>query len=114
MNGALAVLIIALSGSGQSISGLAKRYLEGLFRAKPHLATFMGEHRFDGELPDFTPATLAARQKTLEQMQTVVRLYLATAGKAKAGDKQFPLDDRIDAEIIDDAVALELLYLRDI
>ena len=31
---------------------LVKRYLDGLFRAKPHLATFMGDHRFDGALPD--------------------------------------------------------------
>ena len=36
------------------LDALVKRYLEGLFRAKPHLATFMGDHRFDGMLPDLS------------------------------------------------------------
>ena len=44
---------------GATVDSLSTRYLDGLFRAKPHLATFMGEHRYDGKLPDL----LAARAR---------------------------------------------------
>src|SRR4051812_7553003 len=37
--------------------GFKTEYLDGLFRAKPHLATFMGDHRFDDKLPDLSPAS---------------------------------------------------------
>ncbi len=42
---------VAASENAGKLDHLVKRYLDGLFRAKPHLATFMGDHRFDGALP---------------------------------------------------------------
>jgi len=82
---------------------LTERYLDGLFRAKPHLATFMGEHRYDGQLPDLSPAALQAREKALVALQ-------ADLGKTKAANT----DDEVDAAILADAIHLELVYLRDI
>lgn len=88
------------------LDALVKRYLEGLFRAKPHLATFMGEHRFDGMLPDLSAdgehrriAELVAQQGELDAV-------------VKAGGLSG--DARIDAKILGDGIALELLYLREI
>ncbi|MBK7538173.1 MAG: DUF885 domain-containing protein [Myxococcales bacterium] len=86
-----------------TIDSLATRYLEGLFRAKPHLATFMGEHRYDGKLPDHSPAALKARERELSALQ-----------KALAAAATPTLDADIDKQILSDAIALELLYLREI
>ena len=82
---------------------LAKRYLDGLFRAKPHLATFMGDHRFDGVLPDLSPDGLKRREDELAALEKDLK-----ASKAAS------LDDEIDAAILSDGIALELLYLREI
>lgn len=84
---------------------LGERYLDGLLKAKPHLATFMGDHRFDGELPDRSAAALARREKELVALQKEV------GALSREG---FSADDKIDADIVADAIALELLYLREI
>ncbi len=88
------------------LDALVKRYLEGLFRAKPHLATFMGDHRFDGMLPDLSAdgehkriAELVAQQGELDAIEKALGLSA---------------DARIDAKILGDGIALELLYLREI
>ncbi len=80
------------------------RYLEGLFRAKPHLAAFMGEHRWDDRLPDFSPAAIKRREtEVVEQQKFLVRLNKAALS----------VDRRIDAAIIAAGLALELLELRE-
>jgi len=112
----VSLLILALGGSSvaRAEHPLARRYLDGLFKAKPHLATFMGDHRFDGALPDLSPAALAAREKELGRLQVALeRDAKARAGKP-AGDAASAVDDEIDAQIMRDGVALELLYLREI
>jgi len=86
-----------------TIQAVTTRYLEGLFRAKPHLATFMGEHRYDGKLPDHSPAALAARDQELVALQK----DLATVATPT-------LDAEIDKQILGDGIALELLYLREL
>jgi uncharacterized protein (DUF885 family) len=86
-----------------TIESLSTRYLEGLFRAKPHLATFMGEHKYDGKLPDHSPAALRARDKELVALQKLVAAAPATT-----------LDAEIDKQILSDGISLELLYLREI
>lgn len=88
-----------------------KQYLDGLFAAKPHLATFMGDHRFDDRLPDLSPAVLSARDKALVEQLAWVTAYRQRAAAEPAA---FPLDDRIDADILADGIGLELLYLREI
>jgi uncharacterized protein (DUF885 family) len=86
-----------------TVQSLSHAYLEGLFRAKPHLATFMGDHRFDGKFPDWSPAALAAREKELVRLQGDVKGVLAPT-----------LDDEIDKSIMLDGIGLELLYIREI
>jgi uncharacterized protein (DUF885 family) len=104
----LAVLVLLLSAAPAlaepvTVEALATRYLDGLFRAKPHLATFMGEHKYDGRFPDHSPAALKAREREL------VRLQQALIGAATPS-----LDAEIDKQILSDGIALELLYLREI
>jgi uncharacterized protein (DUF885 family) len=88
------------------LDALVKRYLDGLFRAKPHLATFMGEHRYDGVLPDLTSAAEKKREAELVAQQ------MELAAIVKGGD--LGEDGRADAQIMADGIALELLYLREI
>jgi uncharacterized protein (DUF885 family) len=87
------------------LAGLKTRYLEGLFRAKPHLASFMGEHRFDGRLPDLSAASLKQRDTELAGLEQAL---------AKIPRVTLPLEDQIDAEILADGIGLERLYLHEI
>jgi uncharacterized protein (DUF885 family) len=101
----LALLLVTAPAAAAppTIETLTTRYLDGLFRAKPHLATFMGEHRYDGVLADHSPAALAARDKELVALQAeLARVATPT------------LDADIDKQILGDGIALELLYLREL
>ena len=110
----LLIFFLAAPSVARAEHPLARRYLDGLFKAKPHLATFMGDHRFDGALPDLSPAALAARERELGKLQAALeRDAKARAGKP-AGASANAVDDEIDAQIMRDGVALELLYLREI
>ena len=51
----------------ETLKKLEGEYLAGLFRAKPHLATFMGEHGFDDRLPDWSDKAVAEREKEQER-----------------------------------------------
>jgi uncharacterized protein (DUF885 family) len=97
------VAVAALSSVAHADHPLTAKYLEGLFRAKPHLATFMGDHRFDGQLPDLSPAAIDKRVAELTALE-----------KELAATKPASLDDEIDSAIMADGIALELLYLREI
>jgi uncharacterized protein (DUF885 family) len=97
------VILLLLPTVARAEHPLAKRYLDGLFRAKPHLATFMGDHRFDGALPDLSPAALKRREQELVALEAALK-------KVKPAN----LDDEIDGAILGDGIALELVYLREI
>ncbi|HEX8953855.1 MAG TPA: DUF885 family protein, partial [Polyangia bacterium] len=96
----------AAGENGGKLDALVKRYLDGLFRAKPHLATFMGDHRFDGALPDLGDAAGKKREAELAAQKQELDAIVA------AGD--LGADGRADAQILADGIALELLYLREI
>ena len=87
------------------VAQLKKAYLDGLFRAKPHLATFMGDHRFDSDLPDDSAAAVQKR---------VAELTAQAARVAGWSGKPLTQEDQVDLEIVKDGIALELLYLREI
>ena len=84
------------------VPDLSVKYLDGLFRFRPHLATFMGDHRFDRELADFSEISCLRRANEL--------IDLANALDTLKGAK-LSLDDQIDVAILQDAIALEKLYL---
>jgi len=88
-----------------NFAGLKQEYLDGLFLAKPHLATFMGDHRFDDRFADLSTRGIALRERVLEQQ----RLRLKGMNR-----NLFSQDDEVDAQILSDAIDLELLYLREI
>ncbi len=88
-----------------NFAGLKKEYLDGLFLAKPHLATFVGDHRFDDRFADLSTAGIKLRERVLDQQ----KLRLESIDK-----NSLSLDDQIDAGILSDAIDLELLYLREI
>lgn len=97
------VFVTSTAAAAPTVDSLGTRYLAGLFRAKPHLATFMGEHKYDGKLPDHSAAALAARDTELVALQKAVATVATPT-----------LDARIDKQILNDGIALELLYLREI
>lgn len=94
----------APAGQGP-LAALRAQYLDGLFRAKPHLGSYMGDHRFDEQVMDASPAAQKERLAELDAQEK----------KARALDpKSLPVDDQIDLAIILDGIALERLYLAEI
>ena len=94
------------SENAGKLDQLVQRYLDGLFRAKPHLATFMGDHRHDDALPDLSAAAQKRRQAELVAQREEL------AALVRAGD--LGTDGEADAQILADGIALELLYLTEI
>src|SRR5262245_13877281 len=86
-------------------ANLRQEYLDGLFLAKPHLATFMGDHRFDDRWPDSSPRGIELRLRVLQQQ----KLRLASVDRT-----HLPMEEQIDADILSDGIELEMLYLREI
>src|SRR5260370_35367300 len=63
----------------------------------------MGDHGFDGALPDLSPAALKRREHELVALEAALKKH-----------KPAGLDEEIDGAILADGNALELLYLREI
>ena len=89
----------------RALADLVQQYLDGLFAAKPHLAMFMGDHRFDGVHADLSPDALAARGAALRSQRDTLAAIDRAALSA---------EERIDADILRDGIDLELLYLDEI
>jgi uncharacterized protein (DUF885 family) len=98
----LAALAATPTASATPLSALTGRYLDGLFRAKPHLADYMGDHRFADRLADLSPAGVKRRVGELEEQ----RRQLAALDRGALSP-----DEQVDAAILSDGLALELLEL---
>src|SRR4029453_8425120 len=98
-------LLATALAAGSPVQTLSQQYLDGLFRARPHLATYMGVHTEDGRLMDLDPPAITQRIRQLHALPAQV--------KGPDLPKAAP-DDRADARILADGIALELLYLEDI
>lgn len=104
---ALASPALALDAGdpGARLAALEQRYLERLFRAKPHLADYMGDHRHAGELADLSPHGVSRRAAELAAQ----RRELAGVDRAALTP-----DQHVDAAILEDGLALEMLELQEI
>jgi Bacterial protein of unknown function (DUF885) len=98
-------LLATVLAAASPVQVLSQQYLDGLFHARPHLATYMGVHTEDGRLMDLDPPAITRR----------IRQLHALAAQVKALDlTKASTDDRADARILADGIALELLYLEEI
>lgn len=84
---------------------LARVYLDGLFHAKPHLASYLGDTRFDRLVQDLSAAALARRVRDLVAQQRAL---------SRIERDQLGPEERVDAAVLADGIALELLELREI
>ncbi len=89
----------------ERLKKLTAVYVDGLFRAKPHLASYLGDRRFDRLVQDLSPNAIARRISELVAQQKA----LSRIERDRLGP-----DERTDAAILDDGIALELLELREI
>ncbi|HZN92152.1 MAG TPA: DUF885 domain-containing protein [Myxococcales bacterium] len=102
------VLVSALAAAPADpgpLAPLRTAYLDGLFRAKPHLASYMGDHRFDDKVVDLSPAAQKKRVAELDAQEKKLRALDA---------KALSVDDQIDLQVMLDGIALERLYLTEI
>jgi uncharacterized protein (DUF885 family) len=104
-------LVILCAGCGRertedaSFERLSKEFLKAYLRAHPSDATCIGEHRYDHELEDMSRAAidaeLASCTSYLERLEGVDETKLSR-------------DNRIDAEILKNAIRFEMLEAEDL
>src|SRR5215470_12277876 len=105
MLASIPLLATVLAAATPSVQALSTRYLDGLFHARPHLATYMGVHKEDGRLMDLDPPAITQRVRELHVLASEVK---------KLDAAKLSADDQADARILADGIALELLYLEEI
>ena len=93
--------------TASTLAELKQIYLDGLFAAKPHLAMFMGDHRFDGRARRPEP------QRARRPRGRTLRAQREALGQARP-ERAWSADERVDADILRDGIDLELLYLYEI
>ena len=67
-------LLATLVAASPSVQSLSTRYLDGLFRARPHMATYMGVHTEDGRLMDLDPPAIQSRIRELQTLASSVAI----------------------------------------
>jgi uncharacterized protein (DUF885 family) len=82
---------------------VARTALDSYLAADPVSATYLGDHRHDGELPDLSPAGAAARAKQLREQLSALA-SCATSDDAEA----------IDAEVLRTVLRAELFELEEL
>src|SRR5262245_8272676 len=103
---AAAPSLAAPSAAAKSpLDAVRTAYLDGLFRAKPHLASVMGDHRFDDKVVDLSPEAQKKRLAELDAQEKKIRAI---------DPASLSMDDQIDRSILLDGIALERVYLTDI
>ncbi len=88
------------------VEAVSHEYLDGLFAARPHLASFMGDHRFDDRVMDLSEEAIAKRRQALHALITRVDAMHHAHAAAP--------DDEVDLSILLSGAKLELLYLEEI
>ncbi len=81
----------AATAADAAFGALAGRWLESWLSLQPITATIVGDHRFDGQIDDMTPAGRQARTQRWRQLLAA----LATIDRA-----QLSRDDQVDAAIL--------------
>jgi uncharacterized protein (DUF885 family) len=107
----LGPLILVCAGCGKwsnenrRFERLSKEFLEEYFKANPVAATWVGDHRYDRELPDVSPEAVRAEVAYLRN----VRIRLESIDSDKLSR-----DNKIDAGILKDHVDLIILFDEEI
>ncbi len=88
------------------VAAISTAYLDGMFRFRPHLAAFMGDHRFDDRLMNVSAPAVANRLAELDALEK--RCDAVEVSPTN------PIDSLVDMAIVKKGVALERLYLTKI
>ena len=94
-----------VEAAGDELRRLADTYIDDLMRRHPDTATELGDHRFDGQLPDRSEAALADERRSLDG-------YAARLTDLDL--MALPPELRVDAAMMADNVARRLLEIEEL
>ena len=92
-------------GTDRDFVRLAGDYLDDRAERHPDLATGLGDHRFDGRLPDLSAAALADERRALDRW---------AAGLDALDADSLSAEHRVDAAIMADSVARRIFELDEL
>ncbi len=76
---ALALPAHAAEPAASKWDAYVEQYLESYFKAHPAFAVYKGRHEFDGQLPDWSAAGIAAEIARLKQQRAEAAAFAAEA-----------------------------------
>ena len=86
----LSIFNASASQQDEAFQKIAHDYIERYLRANPEEATELGDHRFDGELTDYSAEArakdLAAQKEFRDKLNAIDGSQLTGANKVKAAD----------------------------
>src|SRR5574342_230157 len=83
--------------ASERLHALTRVYLDGLFHAKPHLASYLGVPKYDRLVQDLSPAALTRRERDLTAQQRAL---------ARVEREKLAPEERVDAAVMADGIAL--------
>jgi uncharacterized protein (DUF885 family) len=97
------------SNAGAGLAGLAAEYLDDLVRRHPDIATDLGDHRYDGRLPETSEPALSAERQALDGFAARIAALTAAAGGAALEPEL-----TVDAAMLAEHVALRIFTLDEL
>ena len=72
---ALSILVAKANPKDAEFEKIAKDYVEGFLASHPEYATELGDHRFDGELTDYSPGARARKLARARQFRETIKKF---------------------------------------
>jgi len=99
---ALSILVAKANPKDAEFEKIAKDYVEGFLASHPEYATELGDHRFDGELTDYSPGARDRKLARARQFRETIKKFddFSQLTGANQVDVRI-LRDNIDSEIFE-------------
>ncbi len=99
---ALSILVAKANPKDAEFEKIAKDYVEGFLASHPEYATELGDHRFDGELTDYSPGARDRKLARARQFRETIKKFddFSRLTGANQVDVRI-LRDNIDSEIFE-------------
>ncbi len=91
--------VSAAQAETSAFASLSKRYVDGLARLNPSLATSLGDHRFDTQVTDMSAAGRAKREAFSKAM---------LADLQRINRKSLSREEQVDAALLDNALRYDI------
>jgi len=100
------LISVRATDADEQFEKMAKDYVEGTLAAHPEFATELGDHRFDGQLSDYSPAARERQLTRAKQFRDAVKAFSDISKLTGA--------NQVDARILAENIEEEIFKLEEL